>query len=77
MKQALAALEKAIKVLVEGSKSFLQESSKTHEIVQGALNALPSKLSLKSDQMSVLMEFAKTGSDSKYAPQSWTVQGIL
>lgn len=77
MKQAIAALEKAIKVLIEGSKSFLQESSKTHETVQDALNALPSKLSLKPEQMSVLMEFAKTGSDSKYAPQSWTVQGIL
>jgi len=76
MKQALAALEKAVLVLKEGTKmgSFLQQGAPA---VKNVINALPASANLKPDQMALLGEFAKTGSAGKYAPQSWTVQGIL
>merc|ERR1711920_24408 len=77
MKQALAALEKAILVLKEGTKlgsSFLQQGAPA---VKNVINTLPSTVNLKPDQMALLGEFAAGKDVSKYAPQSWTVQGIL
>merc|ERR1711920_971168 len=79
MKQALAALEKAILVLKEGTKmssAFLQQGAGA-AAMRTVINALPSSINLKPDQLSLLNEFAQSGGAAKYAPQSWTVQGIL
>jgi hypothetical protein len=70
-KQAMAALDKAIAVLVKGSKqdSLLQ--------VQASLDALsPQRLeSVPLKKLSMLREFA--ANKHGYAPQSATIQGIL
>jgi len=84
MKQALAALEKAVTVLSDATKpapALLQEnagSSAWHRAslsVRAAVAAIPAKADLSSQQMSLLSEFMQAG--AKYAPQSGTVQGIL
>jgi len=79
MKEALAALQEAMLVLVEGSGGKLEESTLIQRPVQSAkavrtvLQKLPSKSTMKPEKMSLLMEFAQ----EKYQPQSQTVQGIL
>eukprot|EP00928_Gymnodinium_smaydae_P067611 TRINITY_DN505_c0_g1_i8.p1 TRINITY_DN505_c0_g1~~TRINITY_DN505_c0_g1_i8.p1 ORF type:complete len:738 (-),score=237.15 TRINITY_DN505_c0_g1_i8:103-2316(-) len=86
MKQALAALQQAIKVLVKGaSPSMLeQQNAESSESLAAAavsvaqlIEALPQSVSLKPDQVALLSDFATSRSASKYAPQSTTIQGIL
>eukprot|EP00448_Togula_jolla_P040997 CAMPEP_0170624660 /NCGR_PEP_ID=MMETSP0224-20130122/30346_1 /TAXON_ID=285029 /ORGANISM="Togula jolla, Strain CCCM 725" /LENGTH=713 /DNA_ID=CAMNT_0010951187 /DNA_START=74 /DNA_END=2212 /DNA_ORIENTATION=- len=80
LKQALAALEKAIDVLRAGTKpsSLLQEaSSATKSVVLAAIQSLPASVTLKSSQISLLSSLTSSGSSSEYMPQSMTVQGIL
>ena len=88
MKQALAALEKAIHVLRDATKpkpqpqtALLQRNSaaagwgKAVAGVSAAIQALPARAPLSPKHMSLLSEFVAGG--AAYAPQSATVQGIL
>jgi predicted nucleic acid-binding Zn-ribbon protein len=88
MKQALAALEKAIIVLRDATKpkpqpptALLQRDSvaegwsRAVAKVDAAIHALPERATLSSKQMSLLSEFVSGA--IAYAPQSATVQGIL
>eukprot|EP00448_Togula_jolla_P022416 CAMPEP_0170591332 /NCGR_PEP_ID=MMETSP0224-20130122/12348_1 /TAXON_ID=285029 /ORGANISM="Togula jolla, Strain CCCM 725" /LENGTH=739 /DNA_ID=CAMNT_0010915191 /DNA_START=44 /DNA_END=2263 /DNA_ORIENTATION=+ len=82
LKQALTALEKAIDVLRSGTKpsSLLQQGSRAaQEAVKAAITALPRKVVLKPEQLSLLgsLTSASSSSQSEYMPQSLTVQGIL
>mmetsp|Transcript_98718 Transcript_98718/g.304228 ORF Transcript_98718/g.304228 Transcript_98718/m.304228 type:complete len:591 (-) Transcript_98718:64-1836(-) len=79
MKQALAALEKAIIVLREGTKpsSFLQQGTTASNAVKAVIEALPVSAPLKPKHAALLGEFAEMREGGKFAPQSWTVQGIL
>jgi len=64
-------------VLVSGT-SFLQNSAETANFVKAALALIPSKTAFKAEKLSLLEEFATSGSNAhKYAPQSATIQGIL
>eukprot|EP00747_Dinoflagellata_sp_TGD_P139147 gnl/TRDRNA2_/TRDRNA2_175867_c0_seq1.p1 gnl/TRDRNA2_/TRDRNA2_175867_c0~~gnl/TRDRNA2_/TRDRNA2_175867_c0_seq1.p1 ORF type:complete len:715 (-),score=248.94 gnl/TRDRNA2_/TRDRNA2_175867_c0_seq1:100-2244(-) len=83
MKQAIASLQDAVKVLGDatGKVTLLQSTAGARErAAQGvtrALQALPSTANLKQDQIALLSEFAASGASSKYAPQSASIQGIL
>jgi len=79
MKEVLAALEKAIIVLREGTKpsSFLQQGTTAGNAVRAVIEALPSSVTLKPKHAALLGELIEARDGSKYAPQSWTVQGIL
>jgi len=75
LKEAIAALEKAVTVLVEGSKQpALLQASTAKAQIKAIILALPAK-GVKPEQMALLSELM--GSDAGYAPQSMTVQGIL
>jgi len=82
-KQAIAALEKAILVLVASSKpsALLQQRSSAEAAAASALRsvvaAMPVSKALKPQQVALLDEFLSAGAGAKYAPQSWTVQGML
>jgi chromosome segregation ATPase len=82
LKEALAALQEAIKVLVKGTipqkgSELIQEAQemRSKQAIKTVLDALPSKIGLPHARMALLSEFvsASTG----YAPQSATIQGIL
>jgi chromosome segregation ATPase len=82
LKEALAALQEAIKVLVKGTipqkgSELIQEAQelRSKQAIKSVLNTLPTKIGLPHARMALLSEFvaAKTG----YAPQSATIQGIL
>jgi len=73
-KQAIAAMQKAIEVLVTGT-SFVQTSAQTATAVKKIIEVLPSTAHVSMEQLSLLSEFA-SGSN-KFAPQSVTIQGIL
>merc|ERR1719478_250168 len=81
VKQALAALQDAIKVLAEATTpgaALIQENQqmRARYAVSTVLDKLPSSIgSLPPARMALLSEFAsaKTG----YAPQSATIQGML
>jgi len=76
-KEAIAAMQLAIETLVSGT-SFLQNSAQVANFVRSALALIPSKTTVKAEKLSLLEEFATSGSNShKYAPQSATIQGIL
>mmetsp|Transcript_130737 Transcript_130737/g.244610 ORF Transcript_130737/g.244610 Transcript_130737/m.244610 type:complete len:726 (+) Transcript_130737:85-2262(+) len=81
MKDALAALQSAITVLVKatlpGAASLVQEESmaRSRMAIRAVLNALPSRVDLPVDHVSMLSTF--TTAASGYAPQSATIQGIL
>jgi len=88
MKQALAALQKAVIVLRDATKpkpqpptALLQRDTTVADMsravagVGAVIRALPAKATLSSKQMSLLSEFVAGG--ARYAPQSATVQGIL
>jgi hypothetical protein len=83
MKQALAALQDAVKVLGDatGKVTLLQSSANARARVSAgltkAIEALPSTATLKQEQIALLSEFATSGASSKYAPQSASIQGIL
>jgi DNA repair exonuclease SbcCD ATPase subunit len=82
-KEALAALQDAINVLVAGTiKKAGTELMQSAQLMQSrsavskVLTALPTKLkSLPVTQISLLNEFSKA--TSGYAPQSATIQGML
>lgn len=81
MKEALSALQSAIKVLADatlpGKSALVQEGAQAQSrmAVRAVLSVLPSRVSLPVSRLSMLGEFA-SGS-SKYAPQSASIQGIL
>merc|ERR1719359_1422423 len=81
VKQALAALQDAIKVLAEATTpkaaGLIQENThlRSKYAVSAVLEKLPSKVGLPPARMALLSEFAK--SEAKYAPQSATIQGML
>eukprot|EP00401_Gymnodinium_catenatum_P036341 CAMPEP_0117576396 /NCGR_PEP_ID=MMETSP0784-20121206/62774_1 /TAXON_ID=39447 /ORGANISM="" /LENGTH=735 /DNA_ID=CAMNT_0005375643 /DNA_START=50 /DNA_END=2254 /DNA_ORIENTATION=+ len=80
MKEALAALQKAIVVLRDAT-TLLQQGggasvSTATAAVRAVMQALPTTTRLKPDQLAVLTQLASAGG-AKYSPQSWTVQGIL
>eukprot|EP00429_Kryptoperidinium_foliaceum_P067365 CAMPEP_0176062160 /NCGR_PEP_ID=MMETSP0120_2-20121206/30996_1 /TAXON_ID=160619 /ORGANISM="Kryptoperidinium foliaceum, Strain CCMP 1326" /LENGTH=724 /DNA_ID=CAMNT_0017395725 /DNA_START=59 /DNA_END=2233 /DNA_ORIENTATION=- len=84
MKQAIAALEQAVTVLVkgtsqakEGGAALLQARTQATSAVRAVISALPSSVGLSSDRAARLTEFLEEGSQAKYMPQSFTVQGIL
>jgi predicted nucleic acid-binding Zn-ribbon protein len=78
-KQALAALQEAIKVLTKattGKTGLLQiRQQVTMNAVRNVINKMPSNAALPAKHLNLLSEFltAKDG----YAPQSATIQGIL
>jgi len=84
MKQAIAALEQAVTVLVKGTTqakaggaALLQARTQATSAVRSVISALPSSAGLSSERAAVLSEFLQQGSEAKYMPQSFTVQGIL
>jgi len=74
-KQAIAALEQAITVLVKGTS--LLQASQARAAVRAAIGAIPANAALKKGQLAQLSEFLQASTGSKYSPQSFTVQGIL
>jgi hypothetical protein len=82
-KQALAALQDAIKVLndatIPASKGagLIQESMMTQAkyAVRNVMQKLPSQVGLPPARMALLSEF--TSAEAGYAPQSATIQGML
>jgi ribosomal protein S15P/S13E len=78
-KQAIAAMQSAITVLMKGS-SFVQVSQQTSHAVKQLLEIMPamSASNMKQEHLSLLSEFASSGANAhRYAPQSVTIQGIL
>merc|ERR1719478_798685 len=81
VKQALAALQDAIKVLAEATTpgaALIQENQqmRARYAVSAVLDKLPSSIgSLPPARMALLSEF--TSVKSGYAPQSATIQGML
>jgi len=82
-KQAIAALEKAILVLVAGSKpsALLQQRSSAEAgaalALRNVVAAMPVSKTLKPQQVALLDEFLNSDAGAKYTPQSSTVQGML
>jgi len=83
-KQALGALQQAIKVLaqatapgVKKADALLQENSELQgrDAVKNALSLLPTSVPISAKHISVLSEFTKA--KHGYSPQSGTIQGIL
>merc|ERR1719277_2035775 len=82
MMEVLATLEKARIVLRKATTpALLQSKAASVEAVKAVLKVLPSRsvvASVQPDRLALLTSFTAAGSKSeKYAPQSWTVQGIL
>merc|ERR1719343_508717 len=83
MKQALAALQGAIEVLIAGSApgaaALLQEraGAAAGNAVRRALEVIPAKAAISDKQMALLSAFTEGKSGAHYAPQSLTIQGIL
>merc|ERR1719253_1572097 len=81
VKQALAALQDAIKVLSDATKpgaaSLMQENQQMRMkyAVSAVLEKLPSQVGLPPARMALLTEF--TTASAGYAPQSATIQGML
>ena len=78
-KQALTALEQAIVVLKEatGGAALLQEKTQARAAVKRVIDMLPTSVMLKPEQEALLSEFTQSGENSKYTPQSLTIQGML
>jgi chromosome segregation ATPase len=81
VKQALAALQDAIKVLADATTpkgaALVQENVQLRAkyAVSAVLDKLPSKIGLPPSRMALLSEFIKA--EAGYAPQSATIQGML
>jgi len=81
VKQALAALQDAIKVLADATTpkgaALVQENVQLRAkyVVSAVLDKLPSKIGLPPSRMALLSEFTKA--EAGYAPQSATIQGML
>jgi len=80
-KQALAAITSAVKALIAGTekKSLLQVSSHSSSMraVKALLEILPRKTRTPPQKIALLSEFMSGSSQQQYAPQSFTIQGIL
>jgi len=80
-KQALAAVTSAVKALISGTekKSLLQVSSHSSSVraVKALLEILPRKTRTPPPKLALLSEFMSGSSKQNYAPQSFTIQGIL
>jgi hypothetical protein len=81
-KMALLALQRAIRVLVQGTKNdeqFLQTDAATQlkSQVRTVLEKMPSNVEINSEHAALLSEFVTSGASANYAPQSTTIQGIL
>merc|ERR1719160_2094605 len=77
-KQAIAALEQAIGVLVGGTKLLQTDAAlQATSAVQSVIDKLPSDADLNPDHMAFLSEFVSNGAEGTYAPQSATIQGML
>jgi len=78
-KQAIAALEQAIVVLKEatGGAALLQEKTQARAAVKRVIDVLPTSVMLKPEQEALLSEFTQSRENSKYTPQSLTIQGML
>merc|ERR1711862_311648 len=85
LKQAIAALQKAITILVKGTSSaFLQgnlgttsSTSMERDAVKAFVQAVPVMKGVNDHQVSLLALFSKENAKANYAPQSETIQGIL
>merc|ERR1719221_1523971 len=83
MKQGLVALQEAITVLVSAtmptasSTAFLQASERAGAAVKAVIAALPPRMAMKPGQLAQLDNFLQSSTESRYVPQSFTVQGIL
>merc|ERR1719487_304107 len=78
VKQALAALQDAIKVLGDATTpSLIQENARMRSkfAVRAVLDNLPSRVGLPPSRMALLSEF--TSAKEGFAPQSATIQGML
>jgi len=82
VKQALTALQSAITVLADattpkGASAFMQESAqaKLKYALTNVMDKLPSRVGLPPARMAELQEIMS--SQSNYAPQSATIQGML
>lgn len=85
VKQAIEALQEAIKVLSDATTpqkgsdgtGFIQENAmmRAKYAVRGVLDKLPSQIGLPHARMALLSEFIKA--EAGYAPQSATIQGML
>jgi len=83
-KQALAAMEQAVTVLVKATAmvqttpgSLLQAHTQAAAAVKRVVDVMPMSSNLKDDDMTLISEFMQTRDSSKYMPQSFSVQGIL
>jgi len=78
-KEALTALEQAITVLKDATvgAALLQEGTQARTAVRRVIETLPSHAVLKPQQEALLSEFASSHGNSKYTPQSLTIQGML
>jgi len=77
LKEAIAAMEKAVTVLVAGSKQSLLQASTAKAQVRAIVSSLPVSKGVKPEQIALLSEYLSSDAGAKYAPQSMTVQGIL
>jgi len=84
MKDAIAALQKAVQVLVTGTSLLQRESSvaplaEASTAVRKVLQSLPTRGIVKQENLTLLAAFASSsdGAKQRYAPQSLTIQGIL
>jgi len=78
-KEALTALEQATNVLKEatGGAALLQERTQARAAVRRVIDMLPTNVALKPEQTALLSAFTTYGENSKYTPQSLTIQGML
>jgi hypothetical protein len=86
-KQALAAMEQAITVLVKATTlvqtkstpkaTLLQAHTQATAAIKHVVDVMPTSRNLKEEDMSQISEFMQTKDTSKYAPQSASIQGIL
>jgi len=78
-KEALTALEQATIVLKEatGGAALLQERTQARAAVRRVIDMLPTTVALKPEQTALLSAFTTFKDNSKYTPQSLTIQGML
>lgn len=75
-KTAIAALQKATQVIVEGAGGAFLQTDAAAASIRSALVSLPMKAHVNVENLALLTEFARGGSHSQQ-PQSATIQGIL
>jgi len=55
----------------------LQEKTQARAAVKRVIDVLPTSVMLKPEQEALLSEFTQSRENSKYTPQSLTIQGML